>query len=398
VGYSAAIGTVTNRTKTSLNYTDAKHFIVVNDKIISEYYAYQASNPIFSPDGKHIVFTAGDRDEADYSRQKYFIVLDGNEGKHYDQILGSLMFSKDSQHIAYLAIDNKKGRLAVLDDQEYDASNISKMYLSPDGKYIAYIGTTDDGKTFMGVNDKKGRIVDEIYTDPIFDSTNIMYGARMGNELWWINDNIESLNKDFPELSEEELKNKESKELGEIESLFNNSETYKNQKYGFEIKNFTGRDPSHHDWSADRHTNMPERLFDDYFFDDSKYKYGYNLEQRTGVAAMLITVNECQKNQNIEQCLSMVTSPCGTVPYGEIVSSYKGTGVFNIDPSFNTFKNLVARKIKFKCSGQDEQEGLIVLKGNRLYTVTFLTSSINFKPMPKQLVELVMNSFALTSN
>lgn len=53
--------------------------------------------PIFSPDSQHVAYAAALDD-------KQFVVVDGKKEKPYDAIrLGSLVFSPDSRRVAYLA-------------------------------------------------------------------------------------------------------------------------------------------------------------------------------------------------------------------------------------------------------------------------------------------------------
>jgi len=42
------------------------------------------------------------------------------------------------------------------------------------------------------IGTKEGRLFDQVVTDPIFspDSKKIAYGARLGNDLWWIVEDV----------------------------------------------------------------------------------------------------------------------------------------------------------------------------------------------------------------
>jgi hypothetical protein len=47
-------------------------------------------------------------------------------------------------------------------------------------------------KYFVVINDKKGKQYDAILTDLKFspDGEKVMYGARLGHELWWVVDSV----------------------------------------------------------------------------------------------------------------------------------------------------------------------------------------------------------------
>lgn len=70
------------------------------------------SRPVVSPDSKRLAYLARD-EEAD----EYYVVLDEQAGKRYKYIkYGSLQFSPDSRHLAYVVEDS--GVFVVIDQTE----------------------------------------------------------------------------------------------------------------------------------------------------------------------------------------------------------------------------------------------------------------------------------------
>jgi roadblock/LC7 domain-containing protein len=86
-----------------------KWFVVVDGKEGKQYDGIVGS-PIFSPDGKRVAYAAVIGD-------KQFVVVDGKEGKQYDGIVGSPIFSPDSKRVAYAAVIGDK-QFVVLDGKE----------------------------------------------------------------------------------------------------------------------------------------------------------------------------------------------------------------------------------------------------------------------------------------
>ena len=87
-------------------YGEDKQFVVVDGKEGKQYESIGEGTLIFSPDSKHLAYMARE------STKTYpFVVVDGNEGNEYEGIGGwSLKFSPDSKHVAYAV---KRGNQAV---------------------------------------------------------------------------------------------------------------------------------------------------------------------------------------------------------------------------------------------------------------------------------------------
>ncbi len=67
---------------------------------------------VFSPDGKHVAYRAGDG-------KHVFVVADGKKGADYDMLHSKLVYSPNSQHLAYLAMRNVANNLPPIERQQY---------------------------------------------------------------------------------------------------------------------------------------------------------------------------------------------------------------------------------------------------------------------------------------
>jgi len=162
----------------------------------------------FSPDGKQIIYVV-------IRGGKEHIVINGKESRGYDEILG-VTFSRDSKQIGYAVREGEK-QFVVINDKEGKAyDEVKSPVFSPDGKQVAY--RAREGKNeFVVINTKEGRKFEKVFgaviweagvyypvypgeekvTDLLFtpDGSSIGYGAKLGNELWWIVDEIEEFSK-----------------------------------------------------------------------------------------------------------------------------------------------------------------------------------------------------------
>ena len=91
--------------------------------------------PIFSPDSKRLAYTARS------DRGNGFVVVDGKEGKIYDDVHRPI-FSSDSKRVAYVAtsgdkyfvvVDGNEGKKYVLPN--YPSNSFATF--SPDSKHVA---------------------------------------------------------------------------------------------------------------------------------------------------------------------------------------------------------------------------------------------------------------------
>lgn len=107
------------------------------------------------------------------------VVLDGKQGRAYDNFMSTLVFSPNSKRYAYLAMAGGK-RVVVVDGREENApfDAVAGVVFSADSSRLIYTARTG-GKWFVVVNGKPGRPHDKLSTGNIFAGLNdrIAYGA-----------------------------------------------------------------------------------------------------------------------------------------------------------------------------------------------------------------------------
>lgn len=186
---------------------DSKHFAYVSDgKIIfdgREWKNFDISSDAcpfltFSSDSQHLacgINTGGG----------HFIVIDDKKAKQYGNIPGIVpnttpVFSPDLKHFAYSASRPKDDKyLIVLDDNKESKAygyDVSSPVFSLNGKHFAYIAMNNPrGKHTVVVDEKEISTYEAVYYGPVFtsDSKYVYYGARIGNELWWIVNKVENI-------------------------------------------------------------------------------------------------------------------------------------------------------------------------------------------------------------
>jgi len=195
-----------------------KWFVVVDGEEKKEYDGIAESSLIFSPDSKHLAYAV-------MSGGKWFVVVDGEEKKEYDGIgKGTLQFSPDSKRVVYVVPGRgyrkdpypgylgrriRKG-LVVIDGKEgkeYDdiGSNIwvalidgplafvmvGNLLFSPDSKHLAYAAMSGDN-LFVVVDGEEGKEYGGV-DGPIFsmDSKRVAYIARRDGKNFVVVDGVE---------------------------------------------------------------------------------------------------------------------------------------------------------------------------------------------------------------
>ena len=135
---------------------DQKYFVVVNNEEGEKYdeissLASVFTSPIlFSFDSSKIAYKAK-------KDGKEFVVVNDEEGKQYDEV--SLpVFSPDSSKVAYRAENNGKEFVVVDGKERKEYYKVSVPVFSPDSKKIAHWAMTEqDGKEFVVVDGKEGK-------------------------------------------------------------------------------------------------------------------------------------------------------------------------------------------------------------------------------------------------
>jgi len=133
----------------------AKWMVFIDGKEGKKYDAIVKHSPTFSPDGKNLAYLAEENN-------KQFVVVDGKEESRYDRIgIGReietlatapggsywiktasqvLAFSPDSKRVAYTAEKGKKWFVVVdgKEGKQYDAIDPNAIVFSPDSKKIGF--------------------------------------------------------------------------------------------------------------------------------------------------------------------------------------------------------------------------------------------------------------------
>ena len=164
----------------------SKRMVVVDGKVEKAYDAIASSSPVFSSDCSRFAYGARIGDG-------WFMVTDGEEGKRYQALRGHpiALFSGDSKRVVYTAQTATKQVVAVVDGKEgkgYD--DIVGLVFSPDGRRIAY-AAKEGAKQFVVVDGKEERGYDAIVGDRqelvVFDSDDSLhYLAVRGGGLYII--------------------------------------------------------------------------------------------------------------------------------------------------------------------------------------------------------------------
>lgn len=180
--------------------------VVVNGKESERYQSVLLDgNLLFSPDSKHLTYTAN---EGDAKRREYFVVMDGSKGKHYAEINnGDRMFSSDSQHFIYFARNADRHWAVVLDGKEgksYAGWNLSNPVFSPDGKRLAFVVITElqvKGGSYIVLDGQESPRYMNAWLGPVrfsADSRHTAYNATRDNKKWFIvADGVEGMSYDF---------------------------------------------------------------------------------------------------------------------------------------------------------------------------------------------------------
>lgn len=120
----------------------AKCFIVLDGEPQQEY--ADVTEPVFSPDGKHLVYAAED----DGKPRKTMIILDGEKWKEFEGCtIEKLAFTNGSGKLVCIMQDKDHKRFAVVDNAEgkkYEDINYLGLVLSPRDDGIAYLARSGE--------------------------------------------------------------------------------------------------------------------------------------------------------------------------------------------------------------------------------------------------------------
>jgi len=154
--------------------SSSKRFVVVDGK---EGKVYDQTDELkFSPNGMRVAYRAR-------SGFKELIVVDGIEGKPYDGV-HDLIFSPDGERVAYIARSDSEDFFVVDGKEEKKYDQVDEFQFSPDGKRIAYMASSG-GKWFVVVDDNEGKQYDDIEEGSLDfspDGKRVAYIAESGGK------------------------------------------------------------------------------------------------------------------------------------------------------------------------------------------------------------------------
>jgi Tol biopolymer transport system component len=134
---------------------------------------------LFSPDSQHLAYAAEVWKER---RGKRFVVLDGEPGPEHEGV-GMLVFSPDSKHLAYQAMGPRSGEWAVVLDGEPGPKYryVGAPVFSPDGRHLAYCAQFAHSGDVVVVDGQQGPVYSQV-SQPAFspESQHLAYWA-----CWW---------------------------------------------------------------------------------------------------------------------------------------------------------------------------------------------------------------------
>jgi WD40 repeat protein len=137
-----------------------------------------------SPDGRHVAYAVS------HDRRKWFVVLDGQEGKAYDQVT-FLTFSPDGTRLAYRAHIGAE-RFMVVDGQEsgpYDV--VGDPVFSLDSRHIAFRASPRSrNKWLMVVDGQDGKRHGDVGSAAFSpDGQRVFYAVESGRDKVLVTDN-----------------------------------------------------------------------------------------------------------------------------------------------------------------------------------------------------------------
>lgn len=129
------------------------------------------SRIVFSPDGTHVVVTAG----KGFGKKR--LLYDGEPGKEYDEIEpNSIRFSADGKRFAYVSRERSRYRVVTdgVEGNDYDGVNAHSLRFSPDGKHLAYQARRGRGWVLV-VDGAESRGYDSFPSDLVFDGPDSLH-------------------------------------------------------------------------------------------------------------------------------------------------------------------------------------------------------------------------------
>lgn len=166
---------------------DHHECLVVNGEVGKIY--NEISDFSLSPDGSRTAFVAKLGDEV-------FVVVNEKEEtsrfRQKDFYISGLVLNRDGSRYAYVANSTwgDPDRIFADGQMQWQASNISSLAFSLDGKHLIAVGQ-DIGENYLFIDGKKGRPFDEVFVKTLIESSGmISFTARKGKNIFRIEENF----------------------------------------------------------------------------------------------------------------------------------------------------------------------------------------------------------------
>jgi Tol biopolymer transport system component len=160
--------------------------VVVDGQAGKPYKGIAFGSLVFSADSQHVAYGANDEEE-----DTWFVVLDGQAGKPYEAWVTGPVFSPDSQRLAYaVAVDEAKQTVVLdgLDSKAYNGIKPALLAFSPDSRRLAY-GAQGDKGWHVVLDGQEGRVYENLLSlgggKIVFDAPDrFHYLATSGQDIY----------------------------------------------------------------------------------------------------------------------------------------------------------------------------------------------------------------------
>lgn len=160
--------------------------------------------PTFSPDNQRLAVEINSSNENPLKREAY-MVIDGKDGKKYNQI-NTKLYSPDSSKFAYVAVINRnenvhEWRVVLNNKEDKSYPYVSDIIFSPDSLQLAYIAHSSQarvGKSFVlknGISGKQYDAINDLAFSP--DSKTLAYVVSKNKKMFVVVNGIEGKPYDY---------------------------------------------------------------------------------------------------------------------------------------------------------------------------------------------------------
>lgn len=145
------------------------------------------SEVVYSPNSQRLAYGC-------IRNQKWFVCCDGKESPNHDSIGTNLCFSPDSRRLAYKVAEEDASFMVIDGVQQQVYKSVSGFTFSPNGKRNAFTASVNNVHWSVIVDDRVGPKYDGIRLGtPVFspDSQRVAYGAERNGQRFLVVDDAE---------------------------------------------------------------------------------------------------------------------------------------------------------------------------------------------------------------